>query len=61
MPENDRIREMAGKMESSYDMLQDLDIKPTRKNMEILLKVLYNVQDVYNGLQTMQAETKGGD
>lgn len=36
-----------------FDRLQDLQIKPTKDNMEILLQTLYDLRDVYKRLEEM--------
>ena len=45
---------MLEKIESCFSRLQNLDIKPTLSNMEILIQTLYDLRDVYN-------ELKGGN
>ena len=48
------INEMKVKLESCFDRLQNLQIKPTLSNMEILTQTLYDLQDVYNRLKEME-------
>lgn len=51
-------------LSNCFDRLQSLNITPTKANMEILLKTLYDLQDAYkklegmadNGRQTADAE-----
>ena len=37
-----------------FDRLQNLQIKPTKDNMEILLQTLYDLRDVYKRLEEME-------
>ena len=46
--------EMKKKLSTCFDRLQDLQIKPTKANMETLLQTLYDLQDVYNKLSEME-------
>lgn len=48
---------MKEKLAACFDRLQNLQIKPTRDNMEILLQTLYDLQEVYNA---MEKEEKDG-
>jgi len=41
---------MKEKIKMCFDRLQDLQIKPTLGNMEILVQTLYDLRDVYNEL-----------
>ena len=41
---------MREKIEACFERLQNLDIKPTLSNMEILIQTLYDLRDVYNEL-----------
>ena len=49
---------MKEKLSACFDRLQNLDIKPTLKNMEALVQTLYDLRDVYNELG--RAENDGG-
>ena len=42
---------MLEKLESCFDRLQGLDIKPTVSNMEKLLQTLYDLRDIYNEIK----------
>ena len=42
---------MLDKLESCFERLQTLDIKPTLDNMEKLLKTLYDLREIYNKLK----------
>ena len=42
---------MLDKLESCFERLQTLDIKPTLDNMEKLLKTLYDLREIYNQLK----------
>lgn len=42
---------MREKIEACFERLQNLDIKPTLSNMEILIQTLYDLRDVYNALK----------
>lgn len=50
---------MKDKLKEVYERLQALDIKPTKGNMEKLLQCLYDLQDVYNELERMEANNGG--
>lgn len=45
------MNENISKLATCFDRLQNLSIKPTRDNMEILLQTLYDLQEVYNALK----------
>lgn len=47
---------MKEKINACYERLQTLNITPTRKNMETLLQVLYDLQEVY---QSMKEDENG--
>lgn len=49
---------MREKLESCFDRLQNLDIKPTLNNMELLLQTLYDLREIYNELK--EGEDDGG-
>lgn len=38
---------MKEKIETCFNRLQNLDIKPTLANMEILLQTLYDLKEIY--------------
>ena len=42
---------MLEKLESCFERLQTLDIKPTIDNMEKLLQTLYDLREVYHKLK----------
>lgn len=42
---------MLEKLETCFERLQGLDIKPTVANMEKLLQSLYDLRDIYNELK----------
>lgn len=52
---NEKLKE---KLEACFDRLQDLDIRPTMKNLEILTQTLYDLRDIYIELGGDQS---GGD
>ena len=39
------------KLEKCFDRLQNLEIKPTLGNMEILVQTLYDLREVYNAIK----------
>ena len=41
---------MKEKLEACFNRLQELEIKPTLTNMELLVQTLYDLRDVYNEL-----------
>lgn len=41
---------MREKLELIFERLQNLDIKPTLQNMEILVQTLYDLKDIYEAL-----------
>ena len=47
---------MKEKIKSCFERLQTLEILPTRSNMETLLQTLYDLQEVYLGLERMGAD-----
>lgn len=42
---------MKEKLEACFDRLQNLQIKPTLENMEILVQTLYDLREVYKNLK----------
>lgn len=47
------------KLNNSFYRLQDLQIKPTLGNMEILVATMYDLKDVYNALKEMESKNNG--
>ena len=45
-------------LERSFDRLQELEIKPTLHNMEMLVQTLYDLRTVYNKLKEGKADAK---
>lgn len=41
---------MKEKLAEIFEQLQNLDIRPTLGNMEILVSVLYSLREIYNEL-----------
>jgi hypothetical protein len=41
---------MKEKLEQCFERLQNLDIKPTLGNMELLVQTLYDLREIYNEL-----------
>ena len=56
LPHNKKGNVMKEKLEECFRRLQELDIKPTLKNMENLVQSLYEIRDVYNELTKLEAE-----
>lgn len=52
---------MKEKIEECFDRLQTLDVKPTLKNMEILVQTLYDLREIYNQLNTEEEQDGRGD
>lgn len=50
---------MKDKLNEVYERLQTLDIMPTKANMEKLLQSLYDLRDIYNELERMEANNGG--
>ena len=50
---------MKNKLNDVYERLQTLDIMPTKGNMEKLLQCLYDLRDIYNELERMEANNGG--
>ena len=50
---------MKNKLNDVYERLQTLDIMPTKGNLEKLLQCLYDLRDVYNELERMEANNGG--
>ena len=42
---------MKEKLEACFNRLQELDIKPTLVNMELLVQTLYDLREIYNELK----------
>lgn len=49
---------MKEKVEAIYKRLQTLDIKPTKENMEKLIKSLYDLEDIYKELRDEDGRTE---
>lgn len=47
---------MKEKIEACFERLQSLDIAPTLSNMEKLLQSLYDIREVYQELERMEAD-----
>ena len=47
---------MKEKIEAAYNRLQQLEIQPTLPNMEKLLQSLYDLREVYQELERMEAD-----
>lgn len=45
------MEEIINKIESCFNRLQTLDIKPTLNNMEKLTQTMYDLRDIYNELK----------
>lgn len=54
------MEEIRKRLSQGYEMLQNLGIKPSKQNMEILLFVLSAMKDAYDYLGTIN-EGKGSD
>lgn len=52
---------MKEKLKACYERLQKLDVLPTRSNMEALLQTLYDLQEVYQGLERMGTDGTEAD
>ena len=50
---------MKDKINAVYERLQTIDIMPTKGNLEKLLQSLYDLRDVYNDLERMEAHDDG--
>lgn len=48
-------KEMLEKLDASFNRLQDLQIKPTLPNMEILVATEYDLRDIYEALKKEEA------
>ena len=46
----DNVEELKNKLNDTYERLQTLAITPSLPNMEKLVQSLYDIRDVYNGL-----------
>jgi hypothetical protein len=51
------MMDMKEKLEACYERMQTLNMPNTRHNMETLLQTLYDLQEVYKGLE--RTETDG--
>ena len=53
---------MLEKLDKCHNRLQNLNIQPTKSNMEILFQTLYELSEIYKELKEMlEKENKGGD
>lgn len=50
------MKELCAKLDGCFDRLQNLQIKPTLGNMEILVQTLYDLREVYSELERMKAD-----
>ena len=48
------------KINDVYTRLQNLDIRPTKTNMETLLQSLYDLREVYNEITTKEDAENAG-
>lgn len=58
------MNEIKNKLFCGYDLIQKLNIKPTKGNMEILLFVLSAMKEAYDFIGTFEekgSETNGAD
>lgn len=44
---------MKEKLEACFSRLQEMDIKPTLHNMELMLQTLYDLREIYQMLERM--------
>lgn len=44
---------MKEKIEACFTRLQEIDIKPTLHNMELMLQTLYDLREIYQVLERM--------
>ena len=50
------MKELREKLDGCFDRLQNLQIKTTLGNMEILVQTLYDLREVYSELERMEAD-----
>lgn len=50
------MKELREKLDGCFDRLQNLQIKTTLANMEILVQTLYDLREVYSELERMEAD-----
>ena len=55
------MQEILEKLDDIHATIQALDIKPTRSNMERMLKVLYFLEDVYSKIKGMMGDGQKTD
>ena len=53
------VEERRALLAEAFDRLQELDIKPTVGNMEILMQTLVNINNVYDWLEGVSVEDAG--
>ena len=53
------MKEWADKLEAAFNRLQNLQIQPTLKNMELLTASLYDIRDVFLDLEKNAKEESG--
>ena len=52
---------MKDKLKDCFDRLQELNIAPTLRNMEILVQTLYDLREMYHELERMEADGTEAD
>lgn len=55
------MKEILEKLEACFDRLQNLQIKPTLSNMEILVQTEYDLRDVYEKLKESEGKNNGAE
>ena len=50
------MEELKVKVSTCFDRLQNLQIAPTLRNMEILLQTLYDLREIYNELKARETD-----
>ena len=53
------MKEILEKLEACFDRLQNLQIKPTLGNMEILVQTEYDLRDAYKKLKESEEKNHG--
>lgn len=54
----DEIRMLKGKLERAYVSIQNLNMQPTKTNMEIVLGTMAALKDAYDFLGTLNPEVE---
>lgn len=55
------MKELLDKLSGCFDRLQNLQIKPTLGNMELLVQTLYDLRDIHTKLSESEGKNNGAE